>query len=123
MDISKLVNLTLEQIVSIGAVLVLSLTMAMFKKIIKVNFFIALFPFTLCSVLLLAHSFLSYSIFPYLVFGYIWVGIGMFLYHYKKNYYFKVGQFLKKWMIAIAFCHFFVWIGVVAYTIIHVLTI
>lgn len=118
MDFSKLLHMPIEQVVAIFSVVIMSIFILIVKKFINIRFFSTLFPFTLFSIVLLMQYILPYSVIPYLFFGYTWVGIFLFLYYYKKNYYFTISQFLKKWITAMSLVSLLVWVGVVIYVII-----
>lgn len=78
----------------------------------SIGYSVCLFPASAVSTEVLGRLLVGYSIWPYILFVFTWIGMCLLFYNYKTDYYYTVGQFFKKYLSVISVCTLIVWVAV-----------
>lgn len=104
----------MEEIVWYVLVPLMFLILFIFRKWVReIGILECSFPITTLSIEMIGQLLLHYSIWPYILFGYVWLALFLFFYNYKTNYYFTVIQFFKRVFKVISLTNIIVWLVLV----------
>lgn len=87
-------------------------------KRLKVSECVALFA--VLTIEVLSRLMIGYSLWPYILFGYVWIGLIMLFVNYKTDHYFTVGQFFRKYLTVLTLLTVFSAIGLSVYRLVMV---
>lgn len=92
----------------------------LFKRL-KVSECVALFA--AITIEIFSRLIIGYSLWPYVLFGFVWIGLIMLFVNYKTNHYFTVAQFFRKYITVLSIATVLVSIGLSAYRLVVVFLI